>query len=158
MNFTVILPWHWTCLKHWFSLKLQCNKHHEEAGEHWSRLNVEKKVMKTSVPPNVTNNWPLDNWPQFGLTWPPPLYRIRYCLGIQTTRDRRLRPKPALVQDTDYMVEKTYQLAPYLGAIEAYLMMFPYNRWNVAVNSPLQFSATGPITWNGSQKTTNMVP
>ena len=27
------------------------------------------------------------------------------------TRDRRLRLKPTLVQDTDYMVEKTYQLA-----------------------------------------------
>ena len=27
-----------------------------------------------------------------------------------STRDRRLRLKPALVQDTDYMVEKTYHI------------------------------------------------
>ena len=33
------------------------------------------------------------------------------------TRDRQLRLKPALVQDTDYMVEKTYQLAPCVGTI-----------------------------------------
>ena len=38
------------------------------------------------------------------------------------TRDRQLRLKPALVQDTDYMVEKTYQLAPYVGAFGAYLI------------------------------------
>ena len=31
--------------------------------------------------------------------------------------------KPALRQDTDYMVEKTYyDIAPYLGAFGAYLM------------------------------------
>ena len=30
--------------------------------------------------------------------------------------------EPALVQDTNYMVEKTYHIAPYLGAFEAYLM------------------------------------
>ena len=30
--------------------------------------------------------------------------------------------KPALVQDTNYMVEKTYNIAPYLGAFGAYLM------------------------------------
>ena len=30
--------------------------------------------------------------------------------------------KPALVQDTNYMVEKTYHIAPYLGAFGAYLM------------------------------------
>ena len=28
--------------------------------------------------------------------------------------------KPALVQDTNYMVEKTYHIAPYLGALGAY--------------------------------------
>ena len=38
------------------------------------------------------------------------------------TRDRRLCLKPALVQDTDFMVEKTYHIAPYLGAFGAYLM------------------------------------
>ena len=27
--------------------------------------------------------------------------------------------KPALVQDTNYMVEKTYHIAPYLGAFGA---------------------------------------
>ena len=31
------------------------------------------------------------------------------------TRDRRLRLMPALVQDIDYIVERTYHLAPYLG-------------------------------------------
>ena len=30
--------------------------------------------------------------------------------------------QPALVQDTDYMAEKTYQLAAYLGTFGAYLM------------------------------------
>ena len=30
--------------------------------------------------------------------------------------------KPALVQDTDYMVETTYHLAPYLDPFGAYLM------------------------------------
>ena len=30
--------------------------------------------------------------------------------------------KPVLVQDTGYMVEKTYQLARYLGTFGAYLM------------------------------------
>ena len=30
---------------------------------------------------------------------------------------------PALIQDTGYMVEKTYlDIAPYLGAFDAYLM------------------------------------
>ena len=28
--------------------------------------------------------------------------------------------KPALTQDTEYMVEKTYNIAPYLGAFGAY--------------------------------------
>ena len=28
--------------------------------------------------------------------------------------------KPTLLQDTDYMVEKNYHIAPYLGAFEAY--------------------------------------
>ena len=47
----------------------------------------------------------------------------------------------------DYTVEKTYQLAPYLGAFGSYLMpqwliygskcvsMYQNDRWNVAVNS-----------------------
>ena len=30
--------------------------------------------------------------------------------------------KPALRQDTKYMVEETYHIAPYLGALWAYLM------------------------------------
>ena len=30
--------------------------------------------------------------------------------------------KPALLQDTEYMVEKTYHVTPYLGAFGAYLM------------------------------------
>ena len=52
-----------------------------------------------------------------------------------------------LIQDTDYMIEKTFQLAPYLGAFKAYLMpqwpiyglkgvsIYQNDRWNVAVNS-----------------------
>ena len=37
--------------------------------------------------------------------------------------DRRLHLKPALVQDIDYMVEKTYHdIAQYLGPFGAYLM------------------------------------
>ena len=56
--------------------------------------------------------------------------------------------KPALRQDTGYMVEKTYHdVAPYLGALGAYLMpqwliygskgvsIYKNDRWNVAVNS-----------------------
>ena len=30
--------------------------------------------------------------------------------------------KPELVPDTNYMIEKTYHIAPYLGAFGAYLM------------------------------------
>ena len=30
--------------------------------------------------------------------------------------------KPALIQDTDYMVEKTYHLAPYLSSFRTYLI------------------------------------
>ena len=30
--------------------------------------------------------------------------------------------KPALLQDTDHMVKKTYHIAPYLGVFGAYLM------------------------------------
>ena len=40
---------------------------------------------------------------------------------LYITRDGGLHLKPALVQDTDYMVEKTSQLAPYVGPFEAYL-------------------------------------
>ena len=40
--------------------------------------------------------------------------RIIQC---DTTRDRRLRLKPTLVQDTDYMVEKTYHIAPIFGRL-----------------------------------------
>ena len=61
------------------------------------------------------------------------------------TRDRRLRLKPALIQDTDDMVEDP--LAPYLVPFVAYLMpQWPIedskgvsthqnDQWNVAVNS-----------------------
>ena len=61
--------------------------------------------------------------------------------------DRRLRLKPALVQDTDYMVEKIYLIAPYLGAFGAFLMpqcpaygtkgvsIYQNDRWNLMVNS-----------------------
>ena len=55
--------------------------------------------------------------------------------------------KPAFVQDTEYMVEKTYHIAPYLGAFGAYMMpewpiygskgvsIYQNDRWNVAVNT-----------------------
>ena len=36
---------------------------------------------------------------------------------INNTRDGRFCMKPALIQDTDFMIEKTYHLAPYLGPI-----------------------------------------
>ena len=55
--------------------------------------------------------------------------------------------KPALRQDTGYMVERTYHdIAPYLGAFGAYLMpqlhrygskgvsIYKNDRWNVTVN------------------------
>ena len=42
-------------------------------------------------------------------------------LDHEKTRERWLQLESALVQDTDYMVEKTYHLAPYLGPIGAYL-------------------------------------
>ena len=52
--------------------------------------------------------------------------RLAVVLGGQKslkngkTRDRRLRLKPALIQDADYMVEKTYHIAPaYLGIFNA---------------------------------------
>ena len=46
--------------------------------------------------------------------------------------------KPALAQDTNYVVEKKYHIAPYLVAFGAYLKgvsMYQNDRWNVAVNS-----------------------
>ena len=55
--------------------------------------------------------------------------------------------KPALRQDTGYMVEETYHdIAPYLGAFGAYLIpqrpnglkcvsMYKNHRWNLVVNS-----------------------
>ena len=43
-------------------------------------------------------------------------YKYKYTQGIDSG-------KPALRQDTGYMVEKTYHyIAPYLGAFEAYVM------------------------------------
>ena len=67
---------------------------------------------------------------------------------IETTqgKDSSAR-KPALVQDTNYMVEKTYHIAHYLDAFGAYVMpqwpiygskgvsIYQKYRWNVAVNS-----------------------
>ena len=55
--------------------------------------------------------------------------------------------KPVLVQDSEYIVEKTYHIATYWGAFKAYLMpqwslygskgvsIYQNDRWNVAVNS-----------------------
>ena len=54
--------------------------------------------------------------------------------------------KPALVQDTECMVDKTYIIAPYLGAFGVYLTpqwptygskgvsIYQNDNWNVAVN------------------------
>ena len=47
---------------------------------------------------------------------------VHKSIKMYITRDRRLSLKPALVQDTDYMVEKNYQLAPYVATLGAYLM------------------------------------
>ena len=44
---------------------------------------------------------------------------VQLMIYFLYTRDGRLRLKPALVQDTAYIVEKTYQLAPYVGAFWA---------------------------------------
>ena len=49
----------------------------------------------------------------------PELDEVNYMLP---TRDRRLRLKTALVQDTDYIAKKIDQLAPYLGVFGAYLI------------------------------------
>ena len=55
--------------------------------------------------------------------------------------------KPTLRQDTGYMVETTYHIAPYLGACGAYLMpqcsingskyvsIYKHDRWSMAVNT-----------------------
>ena len=70
--------------------------------------------------------------------------------------------RPALVQDTNYMVEKTYHIAQYLSAFGAYLMpQWPINgskngsiyknvRWNVVVNS--RYLSSGQKTFSFGQK------
>ena len=50
------------------------------------------------------------------------IFNHTVCDLMINTREKRLRLKPALVQDTDYVVEKTYHLAQYFGAFGAYLM------------------------------------
>ena len=51
--------------------------------------------------------------------WHPPAVGV---LAVAQGLDGSAR-KPALIQDTGYMVEKTYfDIAPYLGAFGAYLM------------------------------------
>ena len=78
-----------------------------------------------------------------------------------TTRDRRLCLKPMLARNKDYMVEKTYQLAPYVGAFGAYLepqlILYGSNgvsiyqdRCNVAVNS--HYLPSGQKTISFGQK------
>ena len=54
--------------------------------------------------------------------------------------------KPALVQDTEYMSQKTYHIAPYFSAFGAYLLpqwpiygskgvsIYQNNRWSVTFN------------------------
>ena len=46
--------------------------------------------------------------------------------------------KPALGQDTGYMVEKTYHIAPYLGAFVAYLMSVTHIWFKMCFNLPKQ--------------------
>ena len=62
--------------------------------------------------------------------------------------------KPALRQDTGYMVEKTYlDKAPYFGAFGAYLKgvsIYLNDRWNVAVNS--RYLPSGQKTISFGQK------
>ena len=53
---------------------------------------------------------------EIGYNW------ICYVLFVNTNREYSSARKPALVQETEYMDEKTYQIAPYLGAFGAYLM------------------------------------
>ena len=46
-----------------------------------------------------------------------------HCIWLQQGKVDGSASKPALRQDTGYMVEKTYHdIAPYLGAFGAYLM------------------------------------
>ena len=47
---------------------------------------------------------------------------VKFLLNIPIQGIDGSARKPALVQDTNYMVEKTYQIAQYLGAFGAYLM------------------------------------
>ena len=79
--------------------------------------------------------------------------------------------KPKLVQDTHYMVEKTYQLTPYLDPFRAYLMpQFPIKGsksvsiyqngcWNVVVNSSYFYSGQKNICFcqKRHQKNNTMV-
>ena len=70
--------------------------------------------------------------------------------------------KPVLIQDTNYMVEKTYHIAPYLVAFGAYLMLqrpindsigvsiHKNNRWNLTVNS--RYLPSGQKTFSFGQK------
>ena len=51
--------------------------------------------------------------------------------------------KPALVQDTDYMVEKTYHLAPYFGALGAYLMP----PWPIQSSTGISIHQNDRWTW-----------
>ena len=83
------------------------------------------------------------NWALFCLG-PKGPHRCSREVG---TFSRRLCLKPAHVQDTEYMVEKTYQLTPYVAAFGAYLepqwpiygskgvSIYQKDRWNVAVNT-----------------------
>ena len=56
------------------------------------------------------------------------MYNIQYTIYNIQYKDYNIQGidgsarKPALVPDTNNMVEKTYYIAPYLGAFGAYLM------------------------------------
>ena len=102
---------------------------------------------------NVVNGEIFLNW------WQP------YMIDSPPTADTRGRQllKPALVQDTDNEVDKTYHLAQYVGPFEAYLeLQWPLygskgvsvhqkDWWNVAVNSRYLKSSQKTITFGQKQ-------
>ena len=78
-------------------------------------------------------------WHIINLDWPGVIKDIQGIVDGSAS-------KPALVQDTSYMVEKAYHIALYLCAFGAYLMpqwpiygsngvsIYQNDRWNMVVN------------------------
>ena len=53
---------------------------------------------------------------------------IAVCMRRYKTRDKRLRTLAEHVADADYMVEKNFQLAPYLGLFNASVTNLGFKR------------------------------